>query len=161
MSTRRFSTFLLGEQLFGIDILYVREINKNLDITHVQHAPAYIRGLVNLRGQIVTVMDLNQLLGQAQQHISETSYNVILKTDHELASIREREDRDDINTVGDIVSFLVDDIGDVVTVDHEEISPPPANIGTVDSKYLSGVVKLDNTLMAVIRVDKVLLQSSN
>ncbi|MBY0405682.1 MAG: chemotaxis protein CheW, partial [Cyanobacteria bacterium] len=85
MATRSFATFHLNEQLFGIDILLIREINKQLDISIVPHSPNYIRGLVNLRGQIVTILDLNKRLSLGDSVLSGNSHNVILKTEAEVS----------------------------------------------------------------------------
>ena len=159
MSTKSFTTFMLGEQLFGIDILVVREINKHLDITPVYLAPEYIRGLVNLRGQLVTVMDLNALLGLGLSELSPCSHNVILKTSTELAVMQHPAEGVDAFFTGDKVGFIVDDIGDVVYVETEEIEAPPANIGDIDGRYLSGVVKLEGKLLPILSTHK-LLQSA-
>ncbi|MBX2860944.1 MAG: chemotaxis protein CheW [Vampirovibrio sp.] len=155
-STRSYSTFRLDGKLFGIDILFVREINRQLEMTAVQHAPEFIQGLVNLRGQIVTVMDLSRRIGRMAQNITTESHNMIIKTNSELLPIQEREDRPDLVSSNDMVGLLVESIGDVVTVKANEISSPPANIGAFDGEYFSGVVKLDDDLMAVVDVQKVL-----
>ena len=160
MATKTFTTFKLNEQLFGVEILYVREINKQMDITPVQHAPEYIRGLTNLRGQIVTVMDLLKRLSGIESTISEKSCNLIIKTDQELSIIRRRENREDITSAPDPVGLLVDDIDEIVAVDSEEIDPPPNNIGELEGKYLSGVIKLDGTLIGILSVKKLLTAGS-
>ncbi len=156
MSNKTFATFKLGEQLFGVEVLYVREINKQIDITPVQHSPQFIRGLVNLRGQIVTVMDLLQRLKGNSTKLTDQTCNLVLKTDQEISIIRHREDRDDLVTTNDTVGLLVDAIDEIVTVEEEEIDPPPTNIGQVEGQYLDGVVKLDNELLAILSIEKVL-----
>ena len=78
--------------LMGIDILKVREINRSLDITPVQYGPEHVRGLVNLRGQTITVFDLGTRLGLSPRQLSSNSHSIILKQD--------------------AVGFLVDHIGD-------------------------------------------------
>lgn len=156
MASRSFSTFLLSGQLFGIDILLVREINRQLEVTPVPHTSDYIRGLLNLRGQIVTILDLNRRLGLEKATLSEASHNIILKTDHELQNLDLDEDFGHLSTAGDKVGLLVDDIRDVVIVPEEAIEPPPANIGKVDGQFLTGVIKQNNALVAVLSVEKLL-----
>jgi purine-binding chemotaxis protein CheW len=156
MDTKSFSSFLLNDQLFGLDILLVREISKQLNITPVPMAPEYIRGLINLRGQIVTVLDLRQRLGLGENPVTSDSCNIVLKSEMELSTIRGRDGREDLFAVPDKVGLLVDAIGDVITVDSKMIDAPPANMGEIDGKFLTGVAKLDETLMAILDVTKIL-----
>lgn len=151
MASRSFATFLLNNQVFGIDILLIREINRQLDMTAVPHAADYIKGLLNLRGQIVTLMDLNLRLGLSSSRVSDTSHNIILKTDQELQSMG-----CDLVTAPDKVGLLIDDIQDVVIVSEEDLEPPPANIGKIDGQFLSAVIKQPDTLIAVLCVEKLL-----
>lgn len=161
MLTKKFVTFGLDGQLFGIDILMVREINRHLDISTVPHVPEYVRGLVNLRGQIVTVLDLKKKLGLDLCTLTEQSHNIILKTEGELSKLGEAdaEGNDDLSGITDKVSFVVDSIGDIITAEEDEIDPPPANIGVIDGKYLLGVVKKPDCLMAILSAKKVLVEA--
>jgi len=153
---RTFTTFKLAGQLFGIEILHVREINKQLDITAVQQAPEFIRGLINLRGQIVTVMDLRGKLTGRQADITHDSCNIILRTEAELAPIRIQENRPDLHSVPDSVGLLVDDIDEIVNVEEEAINPPPSNIGDVEGHFLTGVIQLEGRLLGILSVAKLL-----
>lgn len=156
MSSHKFSTFYLNDQLFGIDILMIREINKQLDLTVVPHAPDFICGLVNLRGQIVTIIDLKNRLGLGQCEITQSSHNIILKTESELSPIRTMTQRHDLASIQDKVGLLVDEVGDVITVEADEIESPPANMGPIDGKYISGVAKLNDSLMVILSGSKIL-----
>jgi purine-binding chemotaxis protein CheW len=156
VATKTFATFKLDEQLYGIDILFVREINKQIDLTPVPHSPNYIRGLLNLRGQIVTVMDLHERLNSAKSRTSEDSCNVILKTDHELNSIRQREKRTELKSINDTVGLLVDAIDEIVTIDDKDLDPKPKNMSESQAKYVEGVVKLQDQLLAILAVDRLL-----
>ena len=155
MASRSFSTFLLSGQLFGIDILVIREINRQLEITPVPHAFDYIRGLLNLRGQIVTILDLNCRLGLEQAIVSDKSHNIILKTEQELQNLDLNREYMDLTST-DKVGLLVDDIREVVIVSEDSIEPPPANIGKIDGQFLTGVIKQNNALIAVLSVEKLL-----
>ena len=136
MKSRQFVTFGIDDYLLGIDILKVREINRVLDITPVQHARTYVRGLINLRGQTVTVFDLGRRLGLALREIAEESHNIILKND--------------------AVGLLVDSIGDVVMAQDDEIEQPPANVGGIEGRFIEGVVKLREELLVILSAEKIL-----
>ncbi len=136
MNTKQFVTFRLDDHLVGIDILRVREINRVLDITPVQHGPSYVRGLVNLRGQTLTVFDLGVRLGLARRALTEDSHNVVLKPDG--------------------VGLLVDGIGDVEEVDETAVESPPANIHGIAEGFIDCVVKLNSELIVILSPDKLL-----
>ncbi len=127
----------------------------------MQHVPDFIRGIVNLRGQIVTVFDLHRRLGGAEHSINQQSCNLILKTDQELTPIREREEQDDLKTTPESVGFLVDQIGSVITVPTEDIISLPADTGFIDRKYLSGVIKTDDSTISIINVPRVLTEEQD
>ena len=155
MVKKQFLTFYLDDSLWGINILLIREINRNLEITHVDGAPEFVHGLLNLRGQIVTVIDTGIQLGLGPRKIGKKSCCIILKAFSETAEIDDTGNYDD-GACEDIAGLLVDDAGNVVTVDSEEIKTPPANVAGVEGKYISGVVKLENELMNVLDVKALL-----
>lgn len=155
MAERQFVTFYLGEDYFGIDILLVREINRNLDITPVEHAPPFVRGLLNLRGQIVTVIDLGTRLGIGEREIAANSSCIVLKTTSELDRSSARDKLSD-TTTSELVGLLVDYIGDVVSVDESLIEPSPAQDGGVDAEFLAGVIKLDKNLLVTLKISTLL-----
>jgi purine-binding chemotaxis protein CheW len=134
--TQQYVSFRIDDHLMGIDIGKIREVNLLLDITPVQHAPAHVRGLINLRGQIVTVLDLGVRLGLAAREITGESHNVILK----------HED----------VGLLVDNIGDVVEVGPADIMIPPANMDLAVSTCVESVVRMENGLMMVLSPEMIL-----
>ena len=136
MNSRQFVTFRVDDYLLGIDILKVREINRVLEITPVQHAREHIRGLINLRGQTITVFDLGVRLGLTHRKITEESHNIILKSD--------------------LVGLLVDSIGDVVEARKHIIENPPANVGEIEGKFIEGIVTLRDELLVVLSAEKIL-----
>lgn len=149
----QYSTFRLGDRLFGLDIMMIREINRILDITPVPHAKTHIRGLINLRGQIVTILDLAVRLGLPRLDIGEESHNIILKTNAELAAARHDKN---FSTSTDLVGFLVDAIGDVLEADESSIEPPSANVSEAEGRFLSGVIKTDAGLLVLLDIREVL-----
>jgi purine-binding chemotaxis protein CheW len=155
MATLQYVTFELDGNLFGINILLVREINKHVAITRVDAAPDFMSGLLNLRGQIVNVIDLGVRLGFSPRTITERTRIIVLKTTHETSKTNLSDIIED-NTASDIVGFLVDKIGDVVSVEVKDIEPAPANIGGIDSEYFKGVYKMKHALLPLLKVSKVL-----
>jgi len=137
------STFLVGETVCGMDILKVQEINKLMDMTVVPQAPEYVRGILNLRGQIVTVIDLGKKIGLGETEIQPEARNII------------------VNTPGEHVGLLVREISDVVPVDSDKIDPPPANMRGIQGKFFTGIYKTDKTLIGILDVDEILRLTQN
>ena len=133
------ATFYVGEALCGMDILKIQEINKLLDMTPVPHAPEYVKGILNLRGQIVTVIDLCRKLGLPEIRINQAENRNII-----------------VNSENEYVGLLVERISDVVRADLDEVQAPPANIGGVQGKYFEGVYKTDSSLIGILNAEEVL-----
>ncbi len=149
---KQFATFRLDDQLFGIEVMLVREINQHTEITPVPQTADFVRGLINLRGQIITILDLGVRLDLAAREIGAKSHIVVLKTEDELSLVRAREGRDDLMTGEDPVGLLVDSIGDVVVAEEAEIEPPPPNLGDIDGRFLSSVVELKQDVLVILNV---------
>jgi purine-binding chemotaxis protein CheW len=132
------ATFYVGDALCGMDILKVQEINKLLDMTEVPQAPEYVKGILNLRGQIVTIIDLGKKLGLSDTNRTSDTRNIIVNSNNEY------------------IGLMVDRIGDVVLADLNTVEPPPANIGAIQGKYFEGVVKTENSLIGILDVEEVL-----
>ncbi len=131
-----YSTFYLGDLLIGIDIQRVQEINQQLEVTPVPHAPEYVFGVVNLRGEVVTILDLRKILGLANTEITARNRNVIVNAD-------------DVQ-----VGLLVDRIADVVIAKEMDIEQPPANIKGIDGRFFHGVYKLEKELLVILNVQE-------
>jgi len=132
------ATFQVGEALCGMEIQQIQEINKLPQITKVPHAPQDILGILNLRGQIVTVIDLAQRLGLGATENTPQSRVII------------------VNTAGGKVGLLVKRIHDVVEVDMLKKEPAPVNLGGMQGRYFAGVCKQANSLIGLLHLDKVL-----
>ncbi len=165
----QFVTFRLKHMLCGINIYLVREFNKYNKYTPIPLAPDFIVGFLNLRGKIVTIIDLAQRIGVVKREggrlysdkdvdivyeNKDNLKNLILKTDEEIEPLREKGW---INThlLNDNVGFLVDSIEDVIEIDPEQIQPPPANL-QAGEQFISGVVELDNDLLILLDVESIL-----
>ncbi|MBF0226707.1 MAG: chemotaxis protein CheW [Desulfobacterales bacterium] len=132
------ATFYVGEALCGIDILNIQEINKNVDVTWVPQAPEYVLGVLNLRGRIVTVMDLGKKLGLFSIEPSKTNRNIIVDSNDEH------------------IGLIVSKISDVLVAEADSIEPAPANIGGVQGRFFVGVFKTEKTLVGILDVEEVL-----
>jgi purine-binding chemotaxis protein CheW len=134
--TSQFCTFYLDKLLFGVELKGVQEVIRSLDMTRVPLAPAVVSGLINLRGQIVTAVDLRRRLELEPRPAGALAMNVVVRSN-------DGADR-----------LLVDEIGDVVEVDESTFEPPPETLrGTVRNMIL-GVHKLDSRLMHVLDIEK-------
>lgn len=143
-NTIELATFYVGNALCGMDILKVQEINKLMEMTKVPQAPDYMVGILNLRGQIVTIIDLGQKLGLGSVEISNESRNII------------------INAPGEHVGLLVTKISDVVMADPDRIEPAPANMSGIQGSFFTGVYKTENKLIGILDIKEVLrIESEN
>ncbi len=132
------ATFYIGDALCGMDILKVQEINKIMQMTKVPQAPDYVLGILNLRGQIVTILDLGKKLGLGETDISQDPRNII------------------VNSAGGHVGLLVRRISDVVSADMERRERAPANMSGIQGEFFTGVYKTNDNLIGILDVDKVL-----
>ena len=133
------SCFYVGEALCGIDIGFVQEINKQVLFTSVPHSPEYVVGIMNLRGKIVTIIDLGRKLGiDSSADITDNTRIII------------------VNSRDEFIGLLVDKVTDVVLANWENVSPPPSNIKGVKGKFFQGVYKFKNKLVAILDVEEVL-----
>ncbi len=148
----QYATFNVGERLFGLDILGVREIIRVFNITSVPRSEAHIRGLINLRGQIVTILDLSVRLGHAPLPVKDSSHIVILKHGANAAQSNGRNQ----GGTQDLMGLLVDAIGDVVEAEASRAEAPPANLTDAEERFLSGVLKTDAGLLVLLNVQELL-----
>lgn len=137
MGSGQFSSFFVGEFLFGIDVAKVQEVVSGAEVTPVPLCPPMVRGLINLRGQIVTAIDLRRCLQLPEQPVCQSFANVIVHTDDGC------------------VSLLVDRAGDVLSVDADEFEYPPATLERRARELIRGAFKLNGKLLLVLDTDKV------
>lgn len=153
---RQIATFLLGETLFGVDILLVKEIYRHKAISPIPGAPPHLCGLMNLRGRIVTVIDLSVCLNRpATEHVEECRL-LIFKTQQEIREYGHEEFLKDVYVGEDIVGFLIDRMDDVLTVENKDILPTPPNLGDVDEHLIKGVIRQGKQLVILLDLPAVL-----
>ncbi len=132
------ATFLVGEALCGMDILKIQEINKLIEMTSVPQAPDYVLGILNLRGQIITSIDLSKKLGLGTTNLSSDPRNII------------------VNSKGEHIGLLVKRISDVVQANTDKFEPPPSNMGGIQGEFFTGVYKTTDKLIGILDIEKVL-----
>jgi len=135
VATHQFCTFFLKNQFFGVPVQEVQEVIRYQEMTRVPLVPPIIRGLINLRGQIVTAIDLRRRFGMQDRSESELPMNVVVRTDDGP------------------VSFLVDEIGDVLEVDDVSFERPPDTMKS-GRELVRGVYKLEKQLMLVLDTER-------
>lgn len=132
--------FRIGDEEFGVDIIQVREIVRLVDVTHIPKSPAFIEGVVNLRGQIITVMDLAKRFELPSPERNKEIARIMV-----------------VEIEGNIVGMIVDEVSEVLKLPVEDIEHTPALIETeVHERYLKGVGKLKNRLLILIDLQAVL-----
>jgi purine-binding chemotaxis protein CheW len=136
-SSERFCTFSVADLFFGIDVLRVQEVLRFQPLTRVPKAPEVIQGLMNLRGQIVTAIDMRGLLHLPARGQAENPMNVVIRTE------------------SGAVSLLVDDIGDVLDLEDAAYEPPPANLDATTRKLIRGIFKLEQRLLLILDPEQI------
>ncbi len=129
-------TFYLDGLLFGVEVHGVQEVIRYLEMTRVPRAPAVVEGLINLRGQIVTAIDMRCRLELSPRPEGRLPMNVVVRGDEGA------------------VSLLVDEIGDVLEVDDELFEAPPETLEGVARELIRGAYKLKDQLLLILDIEK-------
>ncbi|NND92667.1 MAG: chemotaxis protein CheW [Granulosicoccus sp.] len=134
---QQYCTFYLDRYYFGIEVETVQEIIRYQEITPVALAPSVVKGLINLRGQIVTAVDLRALLELPERADGEVPMNIVVRTP--LGAF----------------SLLADRIGDVLELADDSFEPPPDNLSGMAGELIQRAYKLDNALLLTMAISKV------
>jgi len=135
---QQFSSFFVDEFFFGVEVEKIQEVMSGAVVTPVPLARPVVRGLINLRGQIVTAIDLRRCLGLAGQPLDKPLVNLIVYTNDGCASL------------------LVDQVGDVLGVDENDFESVPATLQGSARELIRGAYKLDGRLLLVLDTEKVI-----
>ncbi len=134
--TQQFTTFWLAGNLYGIEVEHVQEVLKSQELTRVPQAPAAVEGLLNLRGQVVTAIEMRTRLGLGARGADEKAILVVVR-------LR-----------GEVVSLLVDAIGDVADVAEDSFEVPPDTLDGAVRDLIRGAYKLEGRLLLVLDVNR-------
>lgn len=135
---QKFCTFWLDGLFCGIDVAEVQEVIRAQEMTPVPSSADVVRGLINLRGQIVTAIDLRRRMGLEPLAEDQASMNVVIRTSES------------------VVSFLVDRIGDVIEIDPSDREAPPQTISARAREVVRGVCKLEGRLLLILDTEALL-----
>jgi len=135
-NTKQFCTFFVNGLFFGVEVLKVQEVIRYQGMTRVPLAPDTIQGLINLRGQIVTAIDLRRRLELAPREKEQLPMNVVVRSNDGA------------------VSLLVDEIGDVVEISDDIYERPPETLKGVARELVQGVYKLKERLLLILDTEK-------
>ena len=131
-------TFRVGDIVLGIDIAKVQEINRHLDVTRVPDASPMIHGVVNLRGDVVTVLDPHKIFGLAPSESPNQQRNLVL------------------NVSGERIGVLVDRVSDILTVHPSELSRRPSNVNSIDRQFIDSVFLREEEIVVVLNAAQLL-----
>ena len=133
-------SFKIGKEEYGVDILNVQEINKMTTITKVPNAPAFVEGVINLRGRVIPVVNLRIKMSMPNKEYDKDTRIIV------------------VDLLGKTVGFLVDSVSEVLRIPRNIIEPPPSMVGSINSNYITAVGKLEDRLLILLDLDKVLLE---
>jgi purine-binding chemotaxis protein CheW len=133
-----FLTFTLGDEHYGVDILKVQEIRGYDAVTRVPDAPDYIKGVINLRGTIVPVIDLRLKLRLREARYDSLTVMIVL-------NVQER-----------VVGIVVDSVSDVVPLSQEQVRPKPEFGAAVDTRFINGIGTLDERMLILLDIPTLL-----
>ena len=131
-------TFRIGPEVFGVDILDIQEVNRMLEITRLPRAPEFIKGVINLRGKIIPVLDMRNRLHLEPKEPDRHTRIIII----------EREDK--------LVGIIVDEVLEVLRVPADVVEPPPPFVAGIEATFMKGVGKLEDSLLILIDIDRLL-----
>lgn len=137
----QFLTFQLGEELYGVDLLRVQELKGYTTVTRIPNTPSYIKGVMNLRGTIVPIVELRVTFGM--ETIDYTMLSVIV-----VVVVRDR-----------IMGLVVDSVSDVLNISQKDIQAPPEFGTKVNVSFLNGIAKCGDKLVALLNIDRLLGES--
>jgi purine-binding chemotaxis protein CheW len=136
-----FLTFTLGSEEYGVDILKVQEIRGYDAVTKIPNAPEFMKGVINLRGTIVPVIDMRVKFNLGKADFNEFTVMIVL------------------NIANRIVGMVVDSVSDVMTLQDDQIQPPPEFGGSLDTRFLQGLGTVDERMLILVDIEK--LMTSN
>lgn len=141
---QKYLTFTLSAESYGIPVLKVREIIQLLEITPVPQSPSYMRGIINLRGKVLPVVDLHRKFGLQPSKFTEQTCIVIVQIEGSAPGLLKQ------------MGILVDNIEEVLGIHSSQVEEPPDFGHTISSENLLGVAKVQDSIKILLDIDKVL-----
>lgn len=135
---REYLTFTLGEEEYGIDILNVQEIRGYDTVTRIANSPAFIKGVINMRGVIVPIIDMRLKFNLGEVEYNQFTVVIIL------------------NITGRVVGMVVDGVSDVIALKRDQIRPAPEFGALLDTAYIDGLATLDERMVIMVDIEKLM-----
>ncbi len=134
-------TFKLGQEEYAVDIQYVQEIIRIQEITQVPDIPDFVEGIINLRGKIIPIIDLQKRFKLKKYNDSEKTRIVVVEQNEK------------------IIGLTVNSVKEVLNISTDKIEPPPSTVAGIGKEYLKGIGNLENRLLILLDLNSILLES--
>ena len=131
-------SFSMGNEDYGVDIQTVKEVIRFREITSLPKAPVFVKGVINLRGDIIPIIDLRERFGMEQKEYTDMTRVIVVEVD------------------GRSIGTVVDSVSHVIRIEEGEIEPPPPCVGKISEEYIRGVGKVDEKLVVLLNIDRIL-----
>jgi purine-binding chemotaxis protein CheW len=138
----KYLTFALAQEEYGLPVLKVREIIKIMDITAVPQVPTHVKGVINLRGKVIPIIDLRLKFGLPDQGYTERTCIIVVEVELEARRI--------------MLGVIVDSVSEVLNIAPAEIEEPPDFGERLDTAYMQGVAKIKGTVKILLDLDRIL-----
>jgi purine-binding chemotaxis protein CheW len=135
---KQFISFTVGAEDYGLELLRVKEVIRMRDITWLPKAPSFVKGIINLRGDVIPIIDLRDKFGLAAQDYTAMTRVIVVEMD------------------GCLVGMVVDSASQVVRIPVDQIDPPPPVLGGFSQEFITGVGKMGEQLVILLNVDRIL-----
>ncbi|MBA7664464.1 hypothetical protein ES703_72525 [subsurface metagenome] len=131
-------SFMIGKEEYGLEILTVKEVIRIREITKIPKAPVFVKGIINLRGDVIPIIDLREKFGLETEEYTIMTRVIIVEVD------------------GKAIGMVVDSVSQVIRIAQSEVEPPPPLIGGLSTEYLRGVGKIGEKLIILLNIIKIL-----
>ena len=131
-------SFAMSDEDYGVNIQTVKEVIRHREITRLPKAPAFVKGVINLRGDIIPIIDLRERFGMEQVEYNDMTRVIVVEVE------------------GRSIGMVVDSVSHVIRLDEGQIEPPPPSVGKVSEEYIRGIGKVEDKLIVLLKIDHVL-----
>ncbi len=138
----KYLTFALGKEEYGLEILKVREIIGIMDIARVPQTPEYVKGVINLRGQVIPVIDLRLKFGMEEAEVTDQTCIVVLEITNQNQSFQ--------------TGIIVDRVSEVLDISEDQLEPAPNFGSSIDTNFILAMAKMEDSVKILLDIDKVL-----
>jgi purine-binding chemotaxis protein CheW len=138
----KFLTFLLGREIYGLPIKKAKEIIGMMEITHIPKTQSYIKGVINLRGKIIPIVDLRLRFGMVEKEYSDRTCIIVIEVN--------------ANETQRLAGIVVDTVSEVVNIQQGEIEPSPEYDAQIEGNFLTGLGKMKDKVILILDIEKIL-----